>query len=61
MFRVPRRPVGLGGMFGYAKLAELADALDSGSSGVTLVGVQVPRFAPFFLLFFFTLNSSTLL
>ena len=37
-----RRP---GRAFGYAKLAELADALDSGSSGVTLVGVQVPRFA----------------
>ncbi len=28
-----------------AKVAELADALDSGSSGVTLVGVQVPSFA----------------
>ena len=41
-----RRP---GRDFGYAKLAELADALDSGSSGVTLVGVQVPRFAPGFL------------
>jgi hypothetical protein len=27
-------------------MAELADALDSGSSGVTLVGVQVPLFAP---------------
>ena len=26
-------------------MAELADALDSGSSGVTLVGVQVPLFA----------------
>ena len=28
-----------------AKVAELADALDSGSSGVTPVRVQVPPFA----------------
>lgn len=29
----------------FAKVAELADALDSGSSGVTLVRVQLPPFA----------------
>src|SRR5262245_4761978 len=29
----------------HAKVAELADALDSGSSGVTPVRVQVPSFA----------------
>jgi hypothetical protein len=29
-----------------AKVAELADAPDSGSGGVTPVGVQVPSFAP---------------
>jgi hypothetical protein len=30
----------------YARVAELADALDLGSSGVTPVGVQVPSLAP---------------
>ncbi len=30
----------------YAKVAELADALDLGSSRRKLVGVQVPSFAP---------------
>ncbi len=30
----------------HAKVAELADAPDSGSGGVTPVGVQVPSFAP---------------
>ena len=31
----------------FARVAELADALDLGSSGVTPVGVQVPSLAPF--------------
>ena len=30
----------------YARVAELADALDSGSSGSNTVWVQVPSFAP---------------
>ena len=30
----------------YADMAELADALDSGSSGSDTVGVQVPSSAP---------------
>ena len=30
----------------YARVAELADALDLGSSGVTPVGVQIPPLAP---------------
>ena len=30
----------------YADVAELADALDSGSSGSNTVGVQVPSSAP---------------
>ena len=30
----------------HAKVAELADAPASGAGGVTLVGVQVPSFAP---------------
>jgi hypothetical protein len=32
----------------HARVAELADALDLGSSGIT-VGVQLPSLAPFFL------------
>jgi hypothetical protein len=34
---------------GYAEVAELVDALGSGSSGRTPVGVRVPASAPFFL------------
>ena len=30
----------------FARVAELADALDLGSSGVTPVGVQIPPLAP---------------
>jgi hypothetical protein len=30
----------------YAKVAELVDAQDSGSCGVTPVGVRLPSFAP---------------
>ena len=37
---------GRGRLAAGAKMAELADALDSGSSGVTPVRVQVPLFAP---------------
>ena len=33
-------------LFMHAKVAELADALDLGSSEVKLVGVRVPSFAP---------------
>jgi hypothetical protein len=31
----------------FARVAELADALDLGSSGVTPVGVQIPPLAPY--------------
>ena len=33
-------------IFFFARVAELADALDLGSSGVTPVGVQIPPLAP---------------